>query len=421
MHPNMPGQYKYLCPAFAANPNNQVVFVTKNKTAELPNVHKILYDVPRQASPHCHRYLVHAEQAIIQGQEVWRVLNKLKREEGFVPDVICAHPGWGDALYVKDVYPDTPLLSFFEFYYHSQGADVNFDPEDMAKPDDLARVRTKNAHHLLNLVSSDWGISPTFWQHSLQPKEFQHKISIIHDGINTDIARPADDAIIKLSEHLTLKKGDEIVTYIARNFEPYRGFPTFMRAAEIILKKRPNCHIIAIGADDVSYGRRPPKGTTYRQMLLKEVNVDLNRLHFVGTQPYNTMIKILQASAAHIYLTYPFVLSWSSMESMAAGCAVVASDTQPVQEVITHGENGFLVDFFSPKAVAEQVFEILDHPTRMQHVRDAARQSIVDKYDLKTLIPLHMQLVEDVANKRLPPPADKKIQSLYTHKVKEAA
>jgi glycosyltransferase involved in cell wall biosynthesis len=419
MHPNMPGQYKYLCPEFAKDPANQVVFITKNKAAALPNVHKILYEVPRQPSPHCHRYMVHAEQAIIQGQEVWRSLNRLKHEEGFVPDIICAHPGWGDALYVKDVYPDTPLLSFFEFYYHSKGADVGFDPADMPGADDMARVRTKNMHHLLNLSIADWGISPTFWQHSLHPAEYQPKISVIHDGINCDAARPAEQATIHVTDKLTLKKGDEIVTYIARNFEPYRGFTTFMKAAEIILKKRPNCHIIAIGADDVSYGRRPPKGTTYRQMMMKEVNLDLNRIHFVGTQSYDNLVRILQASAAHIYLTYPFVLSWSCMESMAIGCAVVGSDTQPVREVIKHGETGFLVDFFSPQAVADQVFEILDHPTRMQHVRDAARQSMLDKYDLKKLLPLHMQLVRDVADRKLPPPAHASIQSLY--EVKKAA
>ncbi len=421
MHPNMPGQYKYLCPAFAEDPANQVVFITKNKTATLPNVHKIQYEVNRKPSPHCHRYLVHAEQAVIQGQEVWRCLNRLKHEEGFVPDVICAHPGWGDALYVKDVYPDTPLLSFFEFYYHARGADVGFDPADMPKPDDLARVRTKNMHHLLNLTSADWGTSPTFWQHALHPPEYQSKISVIHDGINCDVAKPAEEMTVKVNQNVTLKKGDEIVTYIARNFEPYRGFPTFMRAAERILKERPNCHIIAIGADDVSYGRRPPKGTTYRKMLMDEVDLDLNRIHFVGTVQYEQLVRVLQVSAAHIYLTYPFVLSWSCMEAMAIGCAVVGSDTQPVREVITHGETGFLVDFFSPEAVAAQVSEILDHPTRMQHVRDAARQSMCDQYDLKKLLPLHMQLVRDVAARKLPPPTQEAIQSLYTVRNREAA
>lgn len=413
MHPNMPGQYKYLCPAFANDPANQVVFVTKNKTMEIPNVHKLYYELQREPSPHTHRYLQHAERAVLQGQEVWRSLNRLKNEEGFVPDVIVCHPGWGDALYVKDVYPDTPMLGFFEFYYHSQGADVNFDPDDMGGPDDMARVRTKNMHHLQGLADTDWGITPTHWQHSLHPKEFQSKISVIHDGINTDVAKPDPNATFSVGSH-TFRPGDEVVTYIARNFEPYRGFPTFMQAAEIILRERPNCHIIAIGADEVSYGKAAPKGTTYREIWNNKVTLDNSRIHFVGTQPYAALINALQVSAAHIYLTYPFVLSWSSMEAMACGCAMVGSSTTPVQEVITHGENGFLVDFFSPREVADQVSEILDHPTRMQHIREAARESMLRKYSLQTLIPLHQQLVIDVAERRLPPPTHARIQALYT-------
>ena len=418
-HPNMPGQYKYLCPEFANDPKNQVVFLTKAKNAELPGVHKLLYEPGRNVSPHVHRYLYHAEMSVLQGQEAWRAMNRLKRETGFVPDIVVGHPGWGDLLYVKDVWPDVPVFSFFEFYYRSRGADVNFDPADMSKPDDDARVRTKNAHHLLNLAYSDWGICPTFWQHSLHPKEFQSKITVLHDGLNTDTCRPFPDIKLTLPSGITLTRKDEVVTYIARNFEPYRGFPTFMKAAEIILKERPNAHIIAVGADDVSYGRRPPKGTTYRRMMMEQVKLDMSRIHFVGTQEYNSLIKILQVSAAHIYLTYPFVLSWSSMEAMAIGCVMVGSDTQPVREVIRHGENGFLVDFFSPEAVANQVFEILDHPTRMKHIQEAARRSMVEHYDLKLLLPMHKQLIVDVANRQLPPPTHQRIMS--HHSMQEAA
>jgi glycosyltransferase involved in cell wall biosynthesis len=421
MHPNMPGQYKHLIPEFVKDKSNEVVFITKATKPQMEGVRKIVYQVPRDASPHTHRYLIHAERAVLQGQEVWRALMKLKREEGFVPDIVVGHPGWGDALYVKDVYPDTPFFGFFEFFYHSNGADVGFDPADPVSEDDKARIRTKNMHHMLGLEYADWGISPTFWQHSLHPKAYQNKISVIHDGINTEAARPDPEATLRLA-HIDriFKPGDEVVTYIARNFEPYRGFPTFMQAAEKILRDRPNCHIIAIGADDVSYGRRPPAGTTYRQIWSQKVKLDTDRIHFVGTLPYTHLLKVLQISAAHIYLTYPFVLSWSSMEAMACGCAMVASDTQPVREVIQHGHNGFLVDFFNPDALAEQVYEILDAKDRMQSVRDQARQDMIDKYDLSRLLPLHKKLIEQVAQGQVPPPADLEIQALYKDRKKAA-
>ncbi len=417
MHPNMPGQYKHLITEFVKDPKNHVAFVTKPSRVEIDGVHKITYTTPREPSPHTHRYLQHAERAVLQGQEVWRVLHKLKKEQGYVPDIVVGHPGWGDALYIKDVYPNTPFFGFFEFFYHSDGADVGFDGADPVSEDDKARIRTKNMHHMIGLEYADWGISPTFWQHSLHPAAYQSKISVIHDGINTVKAAPNPDAKVQLNKDGPLfKVGDEVVTYIARNFEPYRGFPSFMQAAEKILKDRPNCHIIAIGADDVSYGRRPPQGTTYRQMWMDKVDLDMSRMHFVGTLPYEHLIRVLQVSAAHLYLTYPFVLSWSSMEAMATGCAVIGSDTQPVREVIQHGHNGFLVDFFDPEAIANQVSEVLDAKDRMQKIRDQARQDMIMKYDLAKLLPLHKNLIIDVAEGRLPPPTDQKIQGLYDMK-----
>lgn len=403
LHQNMPGQYKHLCRLFADDPKNQVVFVTKPKSFDVPNIHKLEFKVPREASISTHRYLSGAEQGVLAGQEVWRSLNKLKKTEGFIPDVICSHPGWGDAMFVKDVYPDTPLLSFMEFYYRASGADVGFDPADPCNEDDKARIRTKNIVNLLSLESMDWGISPTLWQHSLHPEAFKSRISVLHDGIDTDFCVPDPNATLTLANK-TFRAGDEVVTYIARNFEPYRGFPTFMRAAEIIQKRRPNCMILAIGADEVSYGRRLQKGDTWRHRMLKEVTLDMDRIIFPGVLSYHQLINLFQISAAHIYLTYPFVLSWSSMEAMATGCAMVSSRTLPVQEVMHHEHNALLADFFSPEDVANQVVRILDSKDRMQDMRMQARKTIVDAYALKDLLPLHQQLVVDLAQRKLPPP-----------------
>ncbi len=413
IHPNMPGQYKHLCRAFAANPENTVVFVTKPKSLEIENVHKVEYKLRREPMPGTHRYLIGTERGILTGQEVWRVCKRLKDEEGFIPDIVCAHPGWGDAMFVKDIFPDTPLLSFFEFYYHSRGVDVNFDPESPAVMDDEARVRTKNIINLLSLEAADWGFSPTHWQHGLHPKVFHHKMSVLHDGIDCATCHPDPQANMMINS-MPIKAGDEIVTYIARNFEPYRGFPTFMRAAEIIHRERPGCHILAIGADEVSYGRQLPKGETWRHKMLSEVKVDMNRLHFLGTVPYATLIRIFQITKAHIYLTYPFVLSWSTLEAMACGVALVSSRTPPVEEVITHGYNGLLADFFSPEEVAARVFEVLDHPDGMPEMRANARKTVLQRYDLKKMLPLHVRLVEEIAARQFPPPVQQDIDALYS-------
>ncbi|MBY0354348.1 MAG: glycosyltransferase family 4 protein [Rickettsiales bacterium] len=414
MHPNMPGQYKHLCRAYADNPEHTVVFITKPKNFDIPGVHKVEYRMQREPSPQTHRYIVGIERGLLQGQEVWRMCKKLRDEEGFVPDVVCTHPGWGDALYIKDIFPHARVLSFFEFYYRSHGADVSFDPAEQADDDDAARVRTKNIINLLSLESADWGISPTVWQHSLHPLEFQPKISVLHDGIDTQMAKPDPSATLELNGHV-FKAGDEVVTYIARNFEPYRGFPTFMRAAEIILRERPNCQIIAVGADEVSYGKRLGKDETWRRIMSQQVKLDESRIHWPGTVSYTNLIKLFQISAAHIYLTYPFVLSWSSMEAMACGCAMVGSRTQPVQEVMQHEQNALLADFFSAEDVAAQVIRILESPDKMNDMRRAARQTILDHYDIKDLLPLHMSLINDLAAGHVPPPTHPTMMARHAH------
>lgn len=413
IHPNMPGQYKHLCRAFADDPNNTVVFITKPRNLEIPNIHKVEYKVPREPSSQTHRYLIGTERSILQGQEVWRVCKQLKDKEGFIPDVICAHPGWGDTLFIKDVYPHTPVLSFFEFYYHAHGSDVNFDPASPSDFDDEARVRVKNITNLLSLESSDWGISPTFWQQVQHPEEFRHKISVLHDGIDVNTCQPDPNATLTLSSGHTFKKGDPVVTYIARNFEPYRGFPTFMEAAEIIQRERPDAHIIAVGADEVSYGRKLPKGQTWRHIMMEKVKLDMSRIHFPGYMAYAQLLNLFQVSAAHIYLTYPFVLSWSALESMACGVAMVSSNTQPIHEVMTHGENALLADFFSPQEVAQHVLTILADKDGMHDMRRKARETVVKRYALDTLLPLHVDLIKDVAARNFPPPTQSRIDALY--------
>lgn len=410
LHPNMPGQYKHLARAFGAEGGHRIFFVTKHKTALIPGVTRITYQVGKEPSPETHRYLIPSARAVIQGQQVWRVCHQLKTKEGFVPDVVIAHPGWGDALFIKDIFPSAKILSFFEFYYRATGADVGFG--EPVTDDDHARVRVKNITNILSLESADWGISPTVWQWSIHPPEFRSKLSVLHDGVDVARCVPNLQAEITLPNGKTFRAGDEVMTYVARNFEPYRGFPTFMKAAEILLRERPNLHIIAIGADDVSYGKRAPDGLTYRQMWSKQVTLDESRIHFVGTVPYDDLLKLFQVSAAHLYLTYPFVLSWSMLEAMACGVPLVASNTKPVLEVVQHGVNGRIADFFSPEDVAKKIGETLDDPTRNEAIRAAARATVVERFDLAKLLPLHMQLVREVAAGQIPPPVAKEIEAM---------
>ena len=405
VHQNMPGQYKHICQRLAADKDNTVVFITKREGLELPNVTKVLYKPSREPADTTHRYIRETERGILHGQEVARKALALK-SKGFVPDIVIGHPGWGETLYLKDVFPDAPLLNFFEFYYHSVGADVGFDPENPVNLDTHCRIRTKNIVQFMGLEAADAGMSPTLWQFEQYPPEYRHKISVVHDGIDTKVCAADPEASIEIKNTdgatTTLRQGEEIVTLVVRNLEPYRGFPQFMRAAELILKRRPNAKIIIVGGDDVSYGRPLPDGQTYRQQMLEEVDLDLSRVFFIGRVPYSTYLKVIQVSGVHVYLTFPFVLSWSMLEAMSAECLVVASATPPVTEVIKDGVNGLLFDFFDFTAIADRVDEVLDHKDRMKAIRKKARATILQNYELENCLAEQLKLIANLVDGKRP-------------------
>ncbi|AFZ43693.1 glycosyl transferase group 1 [Halothece sp. PCC 7418] len=411
VHQNFPGQYKHLAPAMAKKGHTVVALGEKKNLKQQSidalsqaGIKLITYETPQGASPSTHHYIRGLEAAVRRGQAVVRTALSLKKQ-GLMPDVVCAHPGWGEALYLKDVFPEARHLYFLEFFYRSRGSDVGFDPEFPNQLDDLFRVRTKNTTLLLSLDAMDWGVSPTAWQRDQHPAAFHHQISLIHDGINTKAVRPNPEASVTLKDQdLTLSAQDEVITYVARNLEPYRGFHTFARSLPEIHRRHPNAHVLILGGDEVSYGRRPPEGQTYRQKYLAEIKdqIDLNRVHFLGKLPYQSYLSVLQVSSAHVYLTYPFVLSWSMLEAMAAGCLVIGSATPPVKEVLRHEENGLLVDFFNTEDLANAVTRVLENPNRMQPLREKARQTVVETFDLETIcLPKHIELIEKLAAGKL--------------------
>jgi len=401
VHQNFPGQYRHLAIHLAAVPGNQVVAITQRRDMQLPGVKNIVYKPQREVTPQMHHYLRKTEADVLNAQSVARAALGLKRS-GFVPDIMLGHNGWGEILYLKDVFPQTPLLGYFEFFYRFSGADVGFDPGEALTFDTAPRIRTKNLGNLLGLDAADAGQCPTLWQKSTYPERYHPMLRVIHEGIDTDLALPDAKARLTLPAlGIDLAAGDEVVTYVARNLEPYRGFPSFMRSLPAILERRPNAHVLIVGGDDVSYGARLPKGQSYRQLLRDELGdtLDLRRVHFLGKVPYPVFLKILQISRVHVYLTYPFVLSWSMLEAMAAGCLLVASRTAPVEEVIRDGENGLLVDFFKPVEIAERVVTALEDRTLFTALRENARRTIIEKYDLKTIcLPQQLAMIEEVTN-----------------------
>lgn len=394
IHQNMPGQFLHIIQRLARDGHN-VYFITKENASVIPGVNKITYKIGSKPAEDGLDLVRPVEDAVLHGRAVAKGLSFLK-ENGVFPDMIVGHSGWGELLFAKDVFPNVPLIAYLEYYYGKQGSDVGFDPEYPSSPHVGRALLLRNSVLLMTLEVCDVGISPTMWQWSLFPEIYRPKIRVIHEGVNTSLVRPVDGAEFTLPDGRVLKKGEEIVTYVARNLEPYRGVHIYMRAVAELCRRRPNTQFILIGGDETSYGPKRLDGKSHKQKALEEVTIDPSRVHFLGKVPYDQYLKVLQVSSAHVYLTYPFVLSWSMIESLSAGCAVVGSRTPPVQEVLVDKQNGRLVDFFNPTEIADVVTGALERPEDFQPYRAAARRSAVERYDIDTVtVPRLMALMRD--------------------------
>lgn len=402
VHQNFPGQFKHIYQLLAEDPTNQVIVFTMqdlNAAYQSDKVRVVKYKPARGNAADTHPWLLDIETKTIRAEAAFNAALQL-RADGFTPDLIIGHPGWGECLCLKEVWPNAKALLYTEFYYHGIGADVGFDPE-FGKPSEasLCRTRFKNINSLLNLEIADACISPTEWQKSTYPAIYQPKIHVIHDGIDTDTVKPAPEIRIRINDR-ELGRNDEIITFVNRNIEPYRGYHSFMRALPKIMAARPKARVVIVGSTGTSYGAHAPEGKTWKDIYLNEVRdrLDMSRVHFVGQLGYKTFVALLQCSTVHVYLTYPFVLSWSLLEAMACECAIVASDTAPLREAIMDGQTGKLVDFFNYDQLAESVIELLKNPAERSRLGAAARQHVMSQYDLKRVcLPKLVDLIKSLA------------------------
>lgn len=411
IHQNFPGQFRHVAKAWSQRPGWNVVGIGRKTAPGMPELERsgrlklIRYEPHRSVHQEQHHYLRRMEDAVLHGQAVARILLRLKAK-GFRPDVILAHPGWGETLNAKDVFPDARLVHFCEWFYNApaegngldpdwQGADIGFDPEFPVTFDDRARIRSWNALHLTNLENCDAAISPTHWQKAQHPKAYQDKITVAHEGVDTENLRPYARAGIKMPNGTVLRVGDPVITYVARNLEPYRGFHQFMRALPAIQKEHKTAHTVIVGGDGVSYGRMPEGARNWREKMLQEVGskLDPTRTHFLGKVPYQGYKRVLQVSAAHVYLTYPFVLSWSMLEAMATGCLVVGSDTAPVTEVLEDAVSGRLVNAFDQNAVVETTLGAIAMPAEAAStLRGGAMKTTSALYGIQAGIRMFSQI-----------------------------
>lgn len=399
VHQNFPGQFPHLAPALAAR-GHEVMALTdaanRHKTAL--RTMRYAFEQPK-ADFATHGLAATFYQMTERGRAAARASVTLRDRHGFHPDVIMGNLGWGETLFLKEVWPKARLLIYAEFFYHPSGYDVGFDPEfgggDLAQ---RLRVVARQAHLLQAVAPADAALAPTRFQAQSFPDFLHDRIAVIHDGVDTARLCPNPSASFALPGGRVLRAGDEVLTFINRNLEPYRGYHIFMRALPEVLAARPDAQVVIVGGDGPGYGPKAPGGKSWKEVFLTEVagRIDLTRVHFTGRIPYDRYVALMQVSRVHAYLTYPFVLSWSLMEALAVGAHVVASRTAPVEEMIRDGETGQLVDFFDVPGWSRALVAGLADPVAFGSLRAGARASMVQGYDLRSrCLPRLIDFVEN--------------------------
>lgn len=403
IHQNFPGQFRHVAAAMAAA-GHHVSALAEAQNPPIPGVTLHRYAAPEmspEAQARAHPYLRRLETHVRRAQMVARAAAQL-RQQGYRPDVIAAHIGWGESLFMRDIFPEARIILHCEYFFRAQGGDVGFDPVyGPMTLDTVARTRMLNTGQLVQLEAADWGMVPTLWQRSRYPDWVQAKMSVIHEGVDTVAINPDGIAAFALPDGRVFRRGDPLVTYAARHLEAYRGFHHFMEALVTLQKLRPDAHAVVVGGSKGAYGGPPPGGGSWRDYVMKKVEgrLDMSRVHFFDWLRHDQLHTLFRVSAAHVYLSFPFVLSWSVLEAMACGAAVLGSATAPVQEVIADGVNGRLVDFFDSEAIAKGLAEMLADPAALVPLRAAARASVVEHYDLQShCLPQLVGLLESVAS-----------------------
>ncbi|MCX5615212.1 glycosyltransferase [Bombella saccharophila] len=396
VHQSFPAQYAHIVARLGRKPEHDVVFITAGKGPDIPGVRRVLYRLPEVERGKAHPFVGEFDYAIRRAEAIAAVARSLK-DLGFQPDIIIGHHGWGELLNLDAVFPGVPLLGYFEFYYGLTGRDTGFDPEFPMPENAGLLVRCKNAVNLQALAGPGLGQTPTHFQKATYPDWAQDKLILLDEGVNLTQCRPDPTIRQKPFQLGTVRVApyEKLVTYAARNLEPYRGFHSMMRALPALLKARPDCRVILMGGDEVSYGVPPIGGGNWRETMLKELEgqLDLSRIHFVGWLEREQMIRVLQRSDAHVYLTYPFVLSWSLREAMALGCPLVASDTAPVQEYLTHQETALLVPFLKPEALSDAVLNLLENRTLGERLSYNVRQKAEKLLDMEQYLAQYEALI----------------------------
>lgn len=397
VHQTFPAQFGHIAKYLVEQHGFRATFVSKATAGNVDGIELVQYLLRSGATEQTHYCSRTFENAVWNAAGVYEAL---RARSDIKPDLIVGHSGFGSTIFLRELY-DCPIVNYFEYFYRPRHSDMDFRPDFPSLEIDRLRAYTRNAMLLADLENCDLGYSPTHWQRDRLPEHYHGKVRVVFDGVDTDLWRPWT-AAPRTIDGRSIPAGMKIVTYVSRGFESIRGFDIFMKTAKRLAEQRSDVVFVVVGQDRICYGgdQKTIGGESFLHWVLAQDSYDLSRFIFPGLLPPQQLAQLFSICDLHIYLTVPFVLSWSLMNALACGVTVLASDTAPVQEIITHGENGLLVDFFDVDAFVDQASRVLDEPREFKHLGQAAQRLIRERYSLDVCDKLHLQLYQDAVKSR---------------------
>jgi glycosyltransferase involved in cell wall biosynthesis len=392
VHQNFPAQFGHVADYLVRQKGFRCTFASQKSPGQVGGVERIQYHIQGGATERTHYCSRTFENAVWHSHALYEAL---RARPDIRPDLIVAHSGFLSTVFLRELY-DCPIVNYFEYFYRTRDSDMDFRPDFPSPPLNRLRARARNAGLLLDLENCDCGYSPTRWQRDRLPRLFHDKIRVIFDGIDTQLWQPRPGLPRRVGDR-AIPPDMKIVTFVARGMESMRGFDIFMKAANLLARQRPDVVFVVVGEDRICYGGdKDVTGTpSFKEWVLAQDRYDLSRFVFTGLLPTQTLAELFSLSDLHIYLTVPFVLSWSLMDALACGTTVLASDTPPVREMIEHGKNGLLADFFDVEGLARAASQVLDAPGDYRHLGAAGVELVRSRYSLEVCLPQMLRLYED--------------------------
>ena len=395
VHQNFPAQFGHIAHYLVENHGFQCTFVSQRPEGNVGGIRKIQYQTKGGATAKTHYCARSFENAVAHTHGVFEACEK---NRDLQPDLIVGHSGFGSTLFLRELY-DCPIINYFEYFYRAHGSDLDFRPEFPSGPLDTLRSYCRNATLLLDLENCTHGYSPTHWQKNLIPQSYTDKVDVIFDGVDTEIWQPWE-SVPRMVGPRKIDPDTRIITYVSRGMESMRGFDIFMKVAKRIYESNPNVIFAVVGAERTAYGGdlKHIKEDSFKEYVFNQDNYNLEKFCFLGNVQPRSLARLLSISDLHIYLTVPFVLSWSLFDALACGCTVVASNTDPVRELVTHEQNGLLADFYDIDGLTDLSLGVLDNPEDHAHLGKAGCDLIQKKYSLEQMLPKMLDLYERVTS-----------------------